>query len=303
MSEELDSAVRAAAFQWLDQLKIVHGDTLPYETLRQGFDFRGTRVPLLGPPGIFKPAVLDTPLSILTAAPKRGEEAPYADQVTEEGLLSYRYRGTNADHHDNMALRRAYERGAPLVYLYGVTRAEYVAIYPVQVVADNRKELAFLVDLAPGAAVTAVAEESPHYGAISKAYSVSSTMRRLHQARFRRNVIAAYGRRCAICRLGHDELLNAAHILPDRDPRSLPVVPNGLALCTLHHPAFDRHLIGIRPDLHVELRQDILDEEDGPLLIHGLQGFHGQVIGIPRSRRDRPNPEFLEERYELFKAG
>jgi hypothetical protein len=36
------------------------------------------------------------------------------------------------------------------------------------------------------------------------------------------------------------ELLDAAHILPDGHPKGEPVVPNGLALCKLHHAAFDR---------------------------------------------------------------
>lgn len=66
---------------------------------------------------------------------------------------------------------------------------------------------------------------------------------------FREAVLRAYERRCTVCgfdlRIG-DTLfgLEAAHIMwhshggPDR-------VPNGLALCTLHHKAFDRGVIGL----------------------------------------------------------
>lgn len=107
--------------------------------------------------------------------------------------------------------------------------------------------------------------------------------------------------RCAICRLRHAELLDAAHILPDRDPRSAPIVPNGLALCTLHHAAFDRDVLGIRPDLRVEVRLDVLEEEDGPMLEHGLQRFHGATVTVPRAEAERPRKEFLAERYELFR--
>jgi putative restriction endonuclease len=48
-------------------------------------------------------------------------------------------------------------------------------------------------------------------------------------------------------------------------------VPNGLSLCSLHHAAFDRNILGITPDLLVDIRSDILEEIDGPVLVHGLQ--------------------------------
>jgi hypothetical protein len=50
-----DTQVRAAAFQWLSDAVALHGDVLPRSLLAQGFMFRGMRVPLLGPTGIFKP--------------------------------------------------------------------------------------------------------------------------------------------------------------------------------------------------------------------------------------------------------
>jgi hypothetical protein len=37
------------------------------------------------------------------------------------------------------------------------------------------------------------------------------------------------------------------------------------------------------------------------MLEHGLQGFHGEVLTVPRAEALRPNREFLAERYELFK--
>jgi len=72
-------------------------------------------------------------------------------------------------------------------------------------------------------------------------------------------------------------------------------------LCKLHHAAFDRNILGIRPDLMVEVRVDILRETDGPMLQHGLQGFHGARIAVPGPHQLRPRREFLAERYELFK--
>jgi putative restriction endonuclease len=87
---------------------------------------------------------------------------------------------------------------------------------------------------------------------------------------------------------------------PGRRSTWVPVVPNGLALCKLHHAAFDKHFIGIRPDLVVQVRRDILDEEDGPMLIHGRQEFHERRILVPRRAEERPRSDLLEERYRRF---
>jgi putative restriction endonuclease len=81
------------------------------------------------------------------------------------------------------------------------------------------------------------------------------------------------------------------------------VVTNGLALCKLHHAAFDRHIVGIRPDLVVEVRQDILDEIDGPMLRHGLQELQGtKLLVLPTRRAQHPNVEALSERYDVFRS-
>ncbi len=50
-----------------------------------------------------------------------------------------------------------------------------------------------------------------------------------------------------MCRLKHVDLLDAAHILSDSDGGQ-PVVTNGLSLCKIHHAAYDRGIVGVRPD-------------------------------------------------------
>jgi putative restriction endonuclease len=132
-------------------------------------------------------------------------------------------------------------------------------------------------------------------------YVTATTRLRLHQRSFRDRVLRAYQERCAICRLRHQELLDAAHILPDGHPKGEPVIPNGLALCKLHHAAFDKNILGITPDLKVDLRLDILQEEDGPMLKWGLQHFQGTDLHVPRIKELRPDRGFLEERYALFR--
>ena len=66
-----------------------------------------------------------------------------------------------------------------------------------------------------------------------------------------RSVVKLGGR---LAGLRHHELLEAAHIVADSDPEGEPVVSNGLALCKLHHAAFDANILGVHPDYRVEVR-------------------------------------------------
>ena len=79
-------------------------------------------------------------------------------------------------------------------------------------------------------------------------------------------------------------------------------MPNGVAMCAIHHKAFDKAVLGIRPDYVIEVRQDVLDEQDGPTLMHALQGIHSNKITLPETRGAWPREDLLEERYERFKA-
>jgi putative restriction endonuclease len=74
--DDLDRRVRFAAFAFLSAQSIHHPDTWPYEVLKRGFTFDGQRVPLIGPQGIFKPAVLpEMPLrSVRRRSSKAGSD-------------------------------------------------------------------------------------------------------------------------------------------------------------------------------------------------------------------------------------
>jgi putative restriction endonuclease len=129
------------------------------------------------------------------------------------------------------------------------------------------------------------------------------TKHRMHQPVFASQVMLAYETRCAVCSLAHRELLDAAHIIGDKEPDGEPIVPNGLALCKIHHAAYDKNVLGIRPDYVVEISQRVLDEVDGPMLRHGLQAHHGQsLMKVPTRRANRPDPDRLSRRYARFLA-
>lgn len=298
-SDADDAKIRAAAFEWLKAQVDRLGDVLPRSLLAQGFLLGGIRIPLVGPQGIFKPRALQMPLSITTVP-----SGPYDDAFGPDGLLRYRYRGTDVRHPDNEGLRAAMVRRLPLIYFHGVAPGKYLAAWPVFVVSDDPGALTFTVAVDDAAyalirpAAPAVNEEAE----IARRVYVTGVVRmRLHQRSFRERVLDAYRRQCAFCRLRHEELLDAAHIVPDPEPAGEPLVRNGLALCTLHHAAFDRYFVGLRPDYVLEVRRDVLEEEDGPTLVHALQRLHGSTIVLPRQAHLRPSPELVEIRYQRFR--
>ena len=300
MTSATDVYVRQAAFDWLAEQVGLHGDVLPRALLVQGFVYQGNRVPLLGPKGIFKPRVLDIPLSI-TAIPS----GPYDDGYSPDGMLLYRYRGTDPGHADNVGLREAMKRRIPLIYFHRVVEGKYLAVWPVFIVGDDPAKLTFKVEVDDvGYAkyhTTQDAEPVPAEEA-RRSYITATVRQRVHQRAFRERVLNAYREQCALCRLRHEELLDAAHIIPDTEPEGEPVVSNGIALCKLHHAAFDRQFLAVRPDYVIEIRPDILVESDGPMLLHGLKEMHQRTLILPVAKEHLPNPKFLEKRYQRFLA-
>ncbi len=303
MTEVLDdTAVRLATFEWLAAQVRQLGDVLPRAVLAEGFQFSGRRVPLLGPQGIFKPAVLaDAPLSITTTT-----KSPYSDAVAPDGLLRYSYRGTDPDHSDNRGLRNALRRRLPLVYLHSIVPGHYLAAWPVFVVGDDKAALSFSVAFDDIAHAEPVVGASAHVSDDAldvgrRAYITASVLVRVHQRTFRERVLRAYHEQCAFCRLRHRELLDAAHIVGDKDERGEPHVRNGLSLCKLHHAAYDALFIAVRPDYRIVVRADLLSERDGPMLLHGLPGLHEQRIIVPSVKVHRPDAGLLEVRYQAFR--
>jgi HNH endonuclease len=103
----------------------------------------------------------------------------------------------------------------------------------------------------------------------------------------------------AICRLKEGRLLDAAHIIGDLQVAGDAVVTNGLSLCSIHHRAFDQHLVGISPEYKVHVSRRLLNDEDGPML-DLLKGFHEADLQVPSRRAWRPDRERLAERFDRF---
>ena len=260
-------------------------------TQLEAFHYGGEQVKLIDQGrGIRNPRQLSATLSILSQ-PK----GPYDDVETEDGLMRYAYRDGSPDAGDNRKLRRAAELGVPLVLLQGIAAGVFVPTFPVYVVADD--PVGRYVEIAVDESLRFLPGQTTTPD--SRAYAERLTKLRLHQPVFRARVLRAYEQACAICRLKHVDLLDAAHILSDAEGGQ-PVIPNGLSLCKIHHAAYDRGILGVRPDYVVQVRPDVLLEVDGPMLKHGIQDVHGWNLELPKRLSERPDRDLLAQRYEAF---
>lgn len=242
--------------------------------------------------GIWNPRDLNATLSIVSSP-----NGPYDDREVEGGLFRYDYRAGSLEG-DNSKLRRAKELGLPLILLRKIREA-YVPVFPVFVIDDDKERRQFIIAVDEALRILA---HPTQLSPLERRYAEQLTRRRLHQAMFRGMVVRAYEVRCAVCRLRHGDLLDAAHITADSDEAGLAIVTNGLCLCKIHHAAYDRQLLSITPDYRVEINRALLDEIDGPMLKHGLQEMHGQIIGLPARAAEHPDRERLAARYALFAA-
>jgi putative restriction endonuclease len=162
---------------------------------------------------------------------------------------------------DNRALAAAHELQSPLIYFKGMAPGQYLVVAPVFVrVNDTSQRVVLEVRV------------------------------RLHQQRFRVDVLRAYRHCCAVCALRKRQLVQAAHIVADPSEEGIAAVVNGLAL------------LGIAPDGVVHVPRRVREERGGPMLREGVQGFHGAAILKPARPAEHPDPERLAVRFQAFQS-
>jgi putative restriction endonuclease len=292
-----DLVLRRAAVARARQLAQAYDDLVPRDRLLEGFLFGDQRVSFGSfQKGIHRSRLQRGPAALTVTTSFKD---PYADAFDETGgRFMYAYRSGAIDQADNRALRAAYEMQTPLVYFRALAPGQYLVVAPMFVTADD--PAARSVVLEPGLPIQDMQPGGLVSGPDVRAYATREARHRLHQQRFKLDVMRAYRHRCAICTLRERELVQAAHIVPDVEPEGIAGVVNGLALCAIHHLAFDRNLLGIDPEGVVHIAARLLREIDGPMLRTGLQGFHGSKIALPRRAEERPDPNRLERRFERF---
>lgn len=292
MDSALEARLRTEIIQWVMDRAEANGGFLSRAELLD-FHLEGRKLPLIDySRGIRNPAGFSSTLSIVSTA-----DGPYDDAESEDGLLHYAYRKGDPFGGDNIKLRRALETGMPLILFRKEVPNFLTPVAPVYVVDDYPEERSFVIAL----------EESFRYmGDLreitepQRQYALRLARQRLHQPAFRTRVLLAYETKCAICSLRHGALLDAAHIVPDGEPGGAPITSNGLALCKIHHVAYDRNMLGISPDYKVAINRELLEEVDGPMLRHGIQEMNGRVIEVPKRTADRPDRDRLAWRWARF---
>lgn len=292
MDTAVESALRVEVMEWVRERAEANGGFLHRHELLS-FRIGDRDLPLIDfSRGIRNPQGFSSTLSIVASA-----GGPYDDVESDDGLLHYAYRSGDPFGGDNRKLRIALETGQPLILFRKERPNYYTPVLPVYVVDDYPEERAFII---------ALDEAFRYMGDVrslsepQREYARRLAKQRLHQPAFRTRVLLAYETRCTVCSLRHGALLDAAHIVPDSDERGLPTTSNGLAMCKIHHAAYDQNMLGISPDYRISIDEDVLAEIDGPMLKHGIQEMHGRTITLPARRRDHPDRELLAWRWERF---
>ena len=130
----------------------------------------------------------------------------------------------------------------------------------------------------------------------ARRYAVVATKKALRDAKFKDRVLTAYSHTCAMCGV-QLRLLDAAHILPAAHPDSTDETSNGIALCALHHRAFDRGFVTFDTGYRTHRNREMEDELEASGLDGGLKGFLealSPVIHLPPDQKDRPHAVYVE---------
>lgn len=132
-------------------------------------------------------------------------------------------------------------------------------------------------------------------------FAVVATKKALRDANFKERVLTAYSNACAMCGI-QLRLLDAAHILPAAHPDSTDETSNGIALCALHHRAYDRGFITFDARYRIHRNEPMERELVARGLDGGIANFRARlfpVIGVPPDRADRPAAAYIERVNEL----
>lgn len=264
---------------------------------RVDFGFGPERVKDVGK-GIWNPSSYAGTLTIVSDPDSEYDDGDHGDSLYR---YSYEKRPPGQDPRggSNIKLREAMRLGLPIVMLRKIADGRFVPVMPVYVVKEEPEHRRFLLALDESLRFL---PDPAHLTEDQRRYVERVVRQRMHQPEFRSRVLGAYELKCAVCDLKKTPLLDAAHITADIATDGLPVVSNGLALCKIHHAAYDENILGISPDYVVHINDDVLTEVDGPMLKYGLQQMDRRRLWVPRRAAQQPDKDRLAQRFEAFRS-
>ncbi|NOT03658.1 MAG: HNH endonuclease [Anaerolineales bacterium] len=130
---------------------------------------------------------------------------------------------------------------------------------------------------------------------VARKTTVVSVSKKLRDASFRKRVLTAYSFHCAVCGV-QLKLVEAAHIIPVNHDNGTDETRNGLALCALHHKAYDQALITIAENYSVQISRSRVSELQSQRMSDGLAKFSQDlrpIIILPPAISDRPHAEYI----------
>ena len=176
----------------------------------------------------------------------------YPDDLSDDGVI-YHYpttrRPSGRDAAEVAATKNAADLSLPIFVLLPGKNASRRLVRLGWVVDfdDGSRQFLILFGEEKPKYDPAPASESPFELVGGTASRTATTKVRPGQQRFRFQVLAQYGCKCAVCPITHASLMKAAHIRGKAQNGS-DDWRNGIPLCSTHHDAFDAHLFVIDPD-------------------------------------------------------
>ena len=248
--------------------------------------------------GIHKPQFSDYVLSIRSSTGKMATEL-YSDKepfIEQDGSWTYLYRHEITEGQApetlwrNKALMRTMHDAIPVAVFRQLNAGLYRILGLAYVTDYNQKSGYFYLmgTSAPNGTISldpdAIAEPID-IDADTRKFQETRQAIRQGQAKFRLDLLDAYGSRCAATEYDISEGLEAAHIRPFRGSHTNET-RNGILLRADIHNLFDYGIVGIDPEtMKVVLNQRARGSKYSPL--------HGQPVRLPKDTRREPDRELL----------
>lgn len=130
--------------------------------------------------------------------------------------------------------------------------------------------------------------------------TVAMVKKKIRDNSFKSRVLTSYQKKCAFCGV-QLKLIDAAHIVPVED-NGTDETSNGIALCALHHRAYDRMLVTCTEDYSVVYNEKKMANLQRIGLDGGAEDFIQMLlpmIVIPPAHTDRPHVEYIRQANQI----